>query len=298
MFTGLHPLYRRELIKGDNQHMTIYCNFKGCTKFIPKVINRALSGTNNYKTHYHNCHPGVPCSQEEKDLLDSTNPKSKIPFFKVHPTEQTEDQRFRDLLLLFITKNNLSFSLVDQPETRKLFSFLNPKIKQISRRTLRKDIQARYEEGESVQKTRLMSHVNEEGRIALTTDGWAGNNKLDYEAVTAHFETKAGEKVSLLLDIIELTEPVHDGVYLCKKLLEVTDRLGITCAVISVTRDNAAPNDTMLYEFEAEVALRYSLMNERDQAYFCCKFNRAEGDVRCCAHIYNIAVQAGKLPLN
>jgi hypothetical protein len=36
-------------------------------------------------------------------------------------------------------------------------------------------------------------------------------------------------------------------------------------------------------------------MEELDQATFCCKFNRVNGDIRYCAHIYNIAVQAGKL---
>jgi hypothetical protein len=35
-------------------------------------------------------------------------------------------------------------------------------------------------------------------------------------------------------------------------------------------------------------------MDELNQARFCCKFNRKDGDVRCIAHIYNIAVQAGK----
>ena len=291
MFTGLHPLYRREVIPGDNEHMTIYCTVKGCTKFIPKVIKRALSGTNNYKSHYHRWHSGIPTCLEEEDLQKAANPSQ--PFFRTAESEQTENERYRDLLLLFITKNNLSFSLVDQPETRALFTFLNPKIKQISRRTLRKDIQLRYEEGEAIQKKKLESHVNAGGRIALTTDGWSGNNKLDYEAVTAHYKTIAGDHESLLLDIIELTDPSHTGSYLCKKLLEVTDRMEISHAVISVTRDNAAPNDTMLYEYEATIAERYDEMGVRDQAYFFCRFNRVEGDVRCCAHIYNIAVQAG-----
>jgi hypothetical protein len=87
----------------------------------------------------------------------------------------------------------------------------------------------------------------------LTTNEWAGNNKLDYIAVTAHFTTRDGVKGNLLLDIIELTDLVHSGEVLYTKLLEVTDRLGITCAIISVTRDNAKLNDTMLDNFEAEV---------------------------------------------
>jgi hypothetical protein len=111
--------------------------------------------------------------------------------------------------------------------------------------------------------------------------------------VTGHYILVNGTKVSTLLDIIELTNPVYSGKYLATKMLEVTDRLGITCVIISVTRDNVSPNDIMLDEFEAVVTRQYDQMSDRDQAYFCCKFNRKEGDVRCCAHIYNIAVQAG-----
>jgi hypothetical protein len=47
-----------------------------------------------------------------------------------------------------------------------------------------------------------------------------------------------------------------------KTLLEVMNRLGITCAVMSVTRDNASPNDTMLEEFEAVVATQWGQMEE------------------------------------
>jgi hypothetical protein len=99
--------------------------------------------------------------------------------------------------------------------------------------------------------------------------------------------------VATLLNILEIDKPVHSGVYLAKKLLKVTDRLQITCVIISIIRDNAKPNDTMFDEFEAVVSDQYNVMNDKDQAFFCCKFNHAEGDVRCCAYIYNITVQAG-----
>jgi hypothetical protein len=58
----------------------------------------------------------------------------------------------------------------------------------------------------------------------------------------------------MLLDIIELTNPVHNGLYLAQKLLEVTDRLYITYAIMLVTRDNASPNNTILDEFKAVIA--------------------------------------------
>ena len=291
LFAGAHPLYSREVIEDRHDLMTIRCTQPGC-KHPPKVIKRALTGTNNYKVHYQKEHPGIPLSDKEVKDQSAARIQAPLRFFEKSTSDQDHDQKYRSLLLEFITKNNLSFALVDQPETKALFTFLSPTTKQISRRTLMKELKARYQTGEVQLKAKLQDHIDTGGRISLTTDGWAGNNKLDYIAVTGHWQTKSGEHNSVLMDIIELTNPVHDGRYLCEKLLEVTNRLGITCAVMSVTRDNASPNDTMLEEFEAVVASQWEHMEEEDQLSFCCKFNRKEGDVRCCAHIYNIAVQA------
>jgi hypothetical protein len=294
LFAGVHPLYRREIIEEEHCSMMIYCTQLGCD--YSKKISRSLQGTNNHKTHYQNKHPGIPLSEKEVEARAKLlNQKAGSEFFERPKTEQSQDELYRTLLLEFIIKNNLSFSLVDQPETRALFTFLSPNTKQISRKVLMADLRKRYERGENVQYKDLQDHVESGGRISLTTDGWAGNNKLDYIAVTGHYITKLGEHKALLLDIIELEDAVHSGAYLATKLLAVTDRLNITCAILAITRDNASPNDTMLDDFEAEVEERYEAMEPEKQAFFCCRYNRIDGDVRCCAHIYNIAVQAGKL---
>jgi hypothetical protein len=86
-----------------------------------------------------------------------------------------------------------------------------------------KDLKTRYESTEEVVHRKLQKHINLGGRIALTTDEWAGNNKLDYIAVTAHFTMRDRVKENLLLNIIELTDLVHSGEVLCAKLLEVID---------------------------------------------------------------------------
>jgi hypothetical protein len=156
------------------------------------------------------------------------------------------------------------------------------------------DLKAQYQATEEGTRQKLQEHIDTGGRISLTTNAWSSNNKMDYIAVTSHYTTKDGKTHSLLLDILEITEPIHSRAYLCKKLLEVTNRLGITCAIMLVTRDNAKPNDNMLDNYEAVVQAQYDLMEDRDQAFFCCKFNRKDKDVRCCAYIYNIAVQAGQ----
>jgi hypothetical protein len=73
----------------------------------------------------------------------------------------------------------------------------------------------------------------------------------------------------------------------------VTDRLQITYAIISIIKDNIKLNDTMLDEYKAVVAEQYDVIEDKEQAFFYYKFNRTEGDVRYCTHIYNITVQAG-----
>jgi hypothetical protein len=72
-------------------------------------------------------------------------------------------------------------------------------------------------------------------------------------AVTGYFRIKEGEQVSLLLNILELTQPIYNRPYLCNKLLEVTNRLGITYTILVIIRDNTSPNNTILNEFEVYI---------------------------------------------
>jgi hypothetical protein len=256
MFKGVHPLYSRHILEDEHHKMEIRCTQPDCTH--KKKIDR-IHGTNNYKAYYHKEHPGIPTSESDataKLKAQATAAgKTENQFFEKPVADQTHDQQYRNLLLEWVIKNNLSFVIVDQPETKALFSFLSPATKQISRTTLMRDLKKRHEAREDAIQRKLQDYIAIGGRIVLTTNGWAGNNKLDYIAVTGHIIHKAtGKMESMLLDIIELTNPVHDGLYLAQKLLEVTDKLQITCAIMSITRDNASPNNTILDEFKAVVA--------------------------------------------
>jgi hypothetical protein len=76
---------------------------------------------------------------------------------------------------------------------------------------------------------------------------------MDYIIVTGYYIIKDFETHSLLLDILEIIEPVYLRAYLYKKLVEVINRLGITYTIILITRDNAKPNNLMLDDFKAVV---------------------------------------------
>jgi hypothetical protein len=133
-------------------------------------------------------------------------------------------------------------------------------------------------------------HTATGGRISLTTDTWSSRNYKEFAAITGHWINKDWVQRSTLLDIVELQEPIHSGEYLAEQLLQVTNNFDITQAVFTVTRDNAGPNNTMLQELEAttkEQRLQKD-PNLQQPWSFTCK----EGDVRCIAHIINLAVQA------
>jgi hypothetical protein len=141
IFRGLHPLYTRHVMEERHDKITIKCTQDGCS--FEKVIDRTLHGTNNYKTHYRKHHTGIPISEsEEKELLRqrATKAGTQPTLLEMPVSHQTYNERYRVLLLKFIIKNNLSFRIVNQLETRKLFSFLSPVTKQISRRILIRDL--------------------------------------------------------------------------------------------------------------------------------------------------------------
>jgi hypothetical protein len=92
----------------------------------------------------------------------------EVGFFEKPDDQQTHNQRYRNLLLEFIIKNNTSFSLVNKPETKALFSFLSPLAKQIPLKILMGDIKARYEATEIKIRDKCQYHIQSGGRFTLT----------------------------------------------------------------------------------------------------------------------------------
>jgi hypothetical protein len=78
-----------------------------------------------------------------------------------------------------------------------------------------------------------------------------------------------------LLDIIELTDLVHFREYLAEKLSKITNSLKITKVVFTITRDNAALNNTMLNDFETAAAFYEDKDSLQQPWSYTCK----KGDV-------------------
>ena len=79
-----------------------------------------------------------------------------------------------------------------------------------------------------------------------------------------------------------------------EQLYKVTEFFGITIAVFTCSRDNAKPNDCLLHDFEKKVQEQYENLDDHEQAQYYLRFKVSNGDIRCFAHIINLAVQAGE----
>jgi len=116
--------------------MIVSCSQPNCTKFLARTVVRTGASTNNYRNHYVNHHPYILHSREEERLANLSKKQTitqptpaKSQFFTPRSSLATPDRdefdrqqhQFRQLLIKFVTKNNLLFRIVDQETTIELF---------------------------------------------------------------------------------------------------------------------------------------------------------------------------------
>jgi hypothetical protein len=203
---------------------------------------------------------------------------------------------YRSKLLAFIVKNNLSFQLVEQDEFIELIRHLNPIAPTISKTTLLRDLKKEFKNGQNILKEELAQYVKIGGRFSLTTDCWTASNYKEFAAITIHWVTPNWEQKSQVLDIVELTNPVHSGAYLAKEVIKATDFFDITHSIVAITHDNASVNDVLLQEFQDIALKKWRALSDEEQCRKWLQFTLEEGDIRCVSHIYNLGVIAGIAP--
>ena len=136
-------------------------------------------------------------------------------------------------------------------------------------------------------KLQLTQHTDLGGRVSLTTNAWSARNYSDYAAITMHWIDIDWEMHSCILDVVHLSEPGHTGEYLGAKSVEATNEFNLTPAICAVTRDNVSPNNKMLERLEKAANEPYVVPVHQPWP-----FKYEAGDVRCMAHIINLAVQS------
>lgn len=289
LFTKL--LYSRLILDSNPPTVKMTCLQPGCGYSpAPQLINQTSTG--NLWKHYSQRHPTIAYTMKSQKNIPSSPSSSASSFFepqsqKPQPIQSSNSRaKYRELLLSFVVSNNLSLRLIESHSFHQLVHFLSPTTLSISSRTLHRELQRQFSYHRGLLQIELQSHIAYGGRISITTDAWTARNYTEYAAVTGHWINEKWQHRCVLLDIIHLQEPIHSGEYLAQELAAVTDSLEITSAIFTCTRDNASANTVMLAEYE-KLASEHQASIQQPW-----KFTVKEGDVRCIAHIINIAVQA------
>ncbi|KAG9123278.1 hypothetical protein FRC07_015160, partial [Ceratobasidium sp. 392] len=101
-------------------------------------------------------------------------------------------------------------------------------------------------------KSRIIEEMrNARGLISITSDLWSDANLRSFMAVTAHYIDAQGLMAKHLIAFRRI-EGSHAGVNIGQYLFSVLEETGITNKIGFITLDNAANNDTLMRELEAE----------------------------------------------
>ncbi|KAF7827091.1 zinc finger BED domain-containing protein RICESLEEPER 2-like [Senna tora] len=162
---------------------------------------------------------------------------------------------------------------------RQLMQAMNPKFKNLSRHTIKRDLMSSYKKEKEVVKSELSEVV---GSISLTTDNWRSEHTMDeYICVTAHWidaNWKLHKKIIWFKDLM----PHFDGISIADEVALCLREWGIDNKIFSITLDNASYNDVMVNSLKQRLSINRTLLCDGELF-----------QVRCCSHILNLIVQAG-----
>jgi hypothetical protein len=106
-------------------------------------------------------------------------------------------------LVRWITVNDVTFNVVDDPNFREMIHTMNPAAVVPSKDTIRREIDRRF--GEEKKRVRSMLQ-GVPGRLSFAVDAWTSPNMRAFLGITVHWIDADWELRSLLLDMAPLVE--------------------------------------------------------------------------------------------
>lgn len=269
-----------------------------------KTVNWPINGT-NLEAHYKTRHPiildnaynsrsstnienssfNTSIDSSQSSVISSNRPSTLDRFLERESPSLYKERRnsytlfdiplYRDLIVKFILNNNLPLSIVDSPSFRALIVYLNNSAPNISRPTIKLELEELYNRQTTKLKARL---ANNDSRYSLTLDEWKSGNNNDYLAITIHFLNKDFKVEKYLIGFEYLNDSTaYTGEELYKYVDSVLKEYDIRNKVLSITRDNASPITTLIEEVQKQ---------------YKAKFNTTVIDNRCVLHIINLVTNA------
>lgn len=194
---------------------------------------------------------------------------------------QFHDQVWNHKLMLYVIKTKRPYSMVEDRYFRDFCCSMDANKKILSRRELSDKLITNCDE--------LLPHVikklDEQISISLTFDIWtAQNSSRSFITVTGHFIDENWKLVSCVLEFGRLEYP-HDTRTISRFLITTINRFNIQDKVITITADNASTNTSSIEVVHEELKLGN-------------KFGFDDVQVRCIAHILNLAVKSALVVLD
>jgi hypothetical protein len=185
--------------------------------------------------------------------------------------------RFRDLLIRWIVKGQVSYSIVKLDEFRDLLLYLQPSIERYlvrSHSTIASWVQDEFNRSRGLLKAQL---AESKSRIHLSFDIWTSPSSLPILGICSHFLSSELSLKQALLGL-KVIEGAHEGETIARVIAGVIEDFEIEPKLGVFVADNATNNDTAI---KALVS----------------KFRPSERDIRlrrsrCFGHIINLAAKA------
>ena len=120
----------------------------------------------------------------------------------------------------------------------------------INRDIISREITTTYQTERAKVKSLLVYLAKTEGqKFSICIDCWTSQTQHAFLGVSIHYINKAWQQESFLLALADLRRR-HTGQYLYKTLNKVLESYGISQSILTVTRDNAGNNQTLMAEFQ------------------------------------------------
>jgi hypothetical protein len=256
-----------------------------CTKiWLP--IDRKVTTTTDYIRHYRSHHSDMPATEkDESDMLSRMcNKRSRTeqtPWTLVssastvrNPGEVFNENTYRRLLTLFLVETNSSFRLIERESFGKLMRYCNGSVPNLSHQTVARDLRRMHDELKPRIQERFHKHVLEGGSFNITLDAWTSGNKIHYLGITAHWMDKDWDLNDTVIGFKRLLGS-HTAENLCHTLLKFLREFKIESNIRCITADNHKVNDAMFDRLQARMP----------------GWRKKHGQVRCMAHVMNLAAQ-------
>ncbi|KJZ69141.1 hypothetical protein HIM_11471 [Hirsutella minnesotensis 3608] len=183
--------------------------------------------------------------------------------------------RFQQLLVRWVTCDNIPFHKLESPYFRDLMAYANSAVIESgcipTHSTVREWIVRSFERQKGV-VTELLSRSL--SRINISFDAWSSRKFTSLLGLTVHFLDDEGRFRTFLLGLPRI-EGRHSGENLADRVSEIIHEYGFESRVGYFVTDNAESNDTCLEHLSTEMG-----------------FSKQHRRLRCCGHIINLVARS------